>query len=45
MTIQEIKDKLVKKAVVFSTGGFRPANSENESFALVGVVTNKGFNK
>lgn len=32
MTVQEIKSKLMKKATVFNTGGFRPTNERLESW-------------
>ena len=32
MTVEEIKNKLSKKAVEFSTGGFKPANTDKESW-------------
>jgi uncharacterized protein YwqG len=32
MTVQQVKERLYKQATVFETGGFRPQNSENESW-------------
>jgi uncharacterized protein YwqG len=32
MTVEEIKNKLSKKAVEFSTGGFKPTNTDTESW-------------
>jgi hypothetical protein len=32
MAIQEVKNRLAKRAVMFSTGGFKPANTNRESW-------------